>query len=66
MEKEMANEKFPDCSGEGKIQCFECGGRGGWHTSWLEYLDEDVTCQECDGKGYSQCAKCNKNGYLSR
>lgn len=44
----------PDCDGDGRVECWFCGGTG--------REDEGAPCLQCDGDGAEECAVCEGAG----
>lgn len=61
----------PDCKGEKKIRCHNCGGSGREQYEEGEYADgrpkiKTGQCSECYGRGYFVCKTCNETGKVDQ
>lgn len=63
------------CDGNGRIDCWDCGGEGGFHDCGEDScccLDPELNeeCATCEGNGVIRCAACKAaddewNDYLA-
>uniref|UniRef100_A0A7N0UQV8 Peptidoglycan binding-like domain-containing protein n=1 Tax=Kalanchoe fedtschenkoi TaxID=63787 RepID=A0A7N0UQV8_KALFE len=50
------------CRGEGRVLCMECDGTGepNIEQQFLEWVDEEMKCPYCEGRGFTVCDACQK------
>jgi hypothetical protein len=56
-------EHIDGCDGNGRLECWDCGGEGGYHDcgdDCCPHLNPtpDHDCDTCDGEGFIRCPAC--------